>query len=51
VVIVIDGGGRIGEGENRVPFQKGETILIPASVAGTIDATTNLRWLEATVKH
>lgn len=46
VVIVVEGGGRIGEGESRTAIQKGETILVPASVAGTIEATSNIRWLE-----
>lgn len=50
VVIVVEGTGRIGEGDGRIAIAKGETILVPASVAGTIDATSNLRWLEATVK-
>ena len=51
VVIVIEGGGRIGEGDDRIAVRKGETILVPASVAGTIEATSNLRWLEATPKN
>lgn len=49
VVIVVEGGGRIGDGDGRVAITKGETILVPASVAGTIEATTHLKWLEATV--
>jgi mannose-6-phosphate isomerase len=47
-IIVVEGGGRIGEGDGRTAIGKGETILIPASVPGTIEATSDLHWLEAT---
>lgn len=46
VLIVIDDEGSVGP----EPVKKGDTILIPASVTTTIEATSNLRWLEATVK-
>jgi mannose-6-phosphate isomerase len=51
VVIVTEGGGRIGDGDGRTPIARGDTILVPASVAGTIEATQHLRWLEATVRN
>ena len=47
VYLILEGSGSIGSGKGLVEFGRGETILIPASVNGTIDAKTDLRWLEA----
>lgn len=47
VLIILEGSGTIGGGRTPTEFAKGETILIPATVNGTIEAKTTIRWLEA----
>lgn len=46
VLIFLEGSGTIGGGKSPTEFAKGDTVLIPATVNGTIDAKTDLRWLE-----
>lgn len=46
VLIILEGTGIIGGGKGPTEFVKGETILIPASVNGTIEPKTDVRWLE-----
>jgi mannose-6-phosphate isomerase len=47
VYLILEGNGSVGSGKGLVEFGRGETILIPASVNGSIEAKTDLRWLEA----
>ncbi len=46
VLIFLEGSGTIGGGKSATEFTKGETVLIPATVNGTIEPITDIRWLE-----
>lgn len=46
VLIFLEGSGFIGGGKTPTDFTKGDTVLIPATVNGTIDPKTDVRWLE-----
>jgi mannose-6-phosphate isomerase len=46
VLIFLEGSGTIGGGKTPTEFYKGETVLIPATVNGTIEPKTDIRWLE-----
>lgn len=50
VLIIIEGeGGIVGEGFNEVNFHRGDTLLIPADLAGPqLDPQTDCQWLEVT---
>lgn len=47
VLIILDGTGTIGGGKSPTEFARGDTFLIPASVNGTMEPRTDVRWLEA----
>ncbi len=46
VLLFLEGSGTIGGGKSPVEFNKGDTVLVPATVNGTIEAKTDIRWLE-----
>ena len=47
VYLFLEGSGTVGAGKGLIEFTRGETILIPASANGSIEAKTDCRWLEA----
>lgn len=47
VYLFVEGTGTVGSGKGQIEFTRGETVLIPASAVGTIEARTDCRWLEA----
>jgi mannose-6-phosphate isomerase len=46
VLLFLEGHGNIGGGKSPTEFCKGETVLIPATVNGTIEPKVDIRWLE-----
>lgn len=46
VLIFLEGSGTIGGGKSPTEFSRGDTVLIPATVNGTIEPRTDIRWLE-----
>lgn len=46
VLIFLEGSGTIGGGKSPTEFSRGDTVLIPATVNGTIESKSPLRWLE-----
>lgn len=46
VLIFLEGTGLIGGGRSPTEFSPGETVLVPATVNGTIDPKSDIRWLE-----
>ena len=47
VYLILEGSGSVAGSKGPIEFGRGETILIPASCNGSIEAKTELRWLEA----
>jgi mannose-6-phosphate isomerase len=47
IYLFLEGEGTVGSGKGLIEFRRGDTILIPASANGSIEARTPARWLEA----